>query len=149
MAGKNKGQDEFITGLVIAVVFGFLFLSRGSIWIFPFIFIGIMPALRGLSRMRKRDPQIGEQWQEDKLSLVAKEKKILSVAASEGGKVTPAIVALKTTLSIEEAENILSDLTRRGYASMEINQAGRIEYHFPEFMPPPGEEKPEINPPEN
>lgn len=138
MARRDKGKDDFFSGLIMAAIFGFLYFSgRGFFWIFPFAFLGVIPAIQGLRRMRNSVPQIKQKREEeDKLSQAAKEKKILSVAAAEGGKVTPAIIALKTTLSIEEAEKILSSLTSRGYATMEINSAGRIEYHFPEFLPP-------------
>ena len=44
-------------------------------------------------------------------------------------------VALKTELSIQEAEKKLDEMAQNGYTQMQIRENGRIEYEFPEFMP--------------
>ncbi len=43
------------------------------------------------------------------------------------------MVALKTELSIEEAQGLLEQMARKGYAVMHLRDNGRIEYEFPQF----------------
>jgi predicted transcriptional regulator len=73
--------------------------------------------------------------QSKKRSIASVEKQILLAAKEENGIVTPALVALKTELSIQEAEKMLDDMAQNGYTVMQVRESGRIEYEFPEFMP--------------
>ncbi len=63
----------------------------------------------------------------------ASEKQVLLVAQQENGKVTPALIALKSDLSLDRAEKILEKMVKLGHATMNILDADRIEYEFPEF----------------
>ena len=74
-----------------------------------------------------------------KPSVASIEKQILLAAKEEKGVVTPALIALKTDLSIQEAEKKLDELAQNGYTVMQVRENGRIEYEFPEFMPRLGE----------
>jgi predicted HTH transcriptional regulator len=95
----------------------------------------VIPVVRTIFSQNEGKKRIGESSETtQKQRTVDKEKQILAVAQKERGKITPSLVALKTSLSIEEAEQVLQDLVRRGHASMEVLGDGRIEYRFPEFM---------------
>ena len=61
------------------------------------------------------------------------EKEVLKIAQLEQGRVTPAMVALKSNLTTQRAEEVLQKLAKSGYAAMEVTEDGRVEYEFPEF----------------
>ena len=60
---------------------------------------------------------------------------MLKTAKEEQGRITPGLVALKSELSIAEAQKILENMVQMGYALMNIKESGHIEYEFPEFVP--------------
>lgn len=62
------------------------------------------------------------------------ERAILTAAKEAKGRVTPTIIALNTSVSLENAEKALEDMVRRGYASMDIRDNGTVEYVFSEFL---------------
>ena len=41
-------------------------------------------------------------------------------------QVSPTVVALKTELSIQEAEKMLEEMARKGYALMRVTESGRL-----------------------
>jgi hypothetical protein len=138
MASRFKARDEFISGLTMTIAFGTIWLIFGSnFWIFPMVFAGLIPCVRGGIRffssrsLSSRDPKKLIQ-QKNTGSL---ERQILSVAKTENGRVTPAVIALNSNVTLEEAEKTLEDMVKRGYASMEVRDSGTVEYVFPEFMP--------------
>ncbi len=61
------------------------------------------------------------------------ERTILRTARKNGGKVTPAEVALEGDWTIEQAEKALEKLAAGGHAEMHIRDSGVIEYRFAEF----------------
>ena len=63
------------------------------------------------------------------------ERAILQAARDRQGKVTPALIALDSNLSIEEAEKALHYMASHGYATMEVTENGSIEYIFSDFLP--------------
>jgi hypothetical protein len=147
--GQRRSAEASITaGAVFALGFGVAWAVTG-IWpfIFPMVFAGVLPVVEGFRRLRlervERPTRVGASAGEQR-RLPSAEKQVLQAAKEEEGCVTPALVALKTELSIDEAEKILEGMTQKGYASMQVNDDGRIEYHFPEFQPRPrpGQEPP-------
>jgi len=132
-------NEELYTGSIFTLLFGWLFLStNGWLWLIPLTFLGLMPIGRGLSRLarsykirqkrRKEFPRPRQKANED-------EQAILKTASNNNGIVTPAQVVLSSTsLSMEQAEKKLQEMVKKGYASMEVNEKGTIEYHFTEFM---------------
>ena len=130
MGKRSKSTGALITGLVFTAGFGtVLVLHRHWGWIFPLMFLGVLPAVKGLqgmisNRAKKLDPL---------KQAASAEKEILQLAKSEGGTVTPALAALHTSLSTEEAEEILQSFVKKNYAIMQVTDDGRVEYEFPEF----------------
>ena len=128
---KETGAETLITGLVLTGVFGVTWFLRGDWWwIFPFAFAGVLPAVEGVRKLirerniKKSIPQAGN---------ISEEKKVLMVAKNENGIVTPALIALNSNLTIDKAEEILARMVKNGHASMNVLDAGRVEYEFPEF----------------
>jgi len=67
----------------------------------------------------------------------AQHKEILKLAQAKGGTATISEIALATSLSLEEAEEILQYFVAKGYANMRLNDNGAIVYEFPGIRPPP------------
>jgi hypothetical protein len=127
--------DAIITGLVIGGAFGVLWLLNPHFWwcIFPIVFAGLMPFLKGIGRLlsSRRDKKPGPA----KLSATQQEKQILQAAHDQKGRLTAAGAALRTNLSIQESSQLLDRMTKEGYAVMNVTSAGTIEYEFPDFLP--------------
>ena len=139
MSNRRKEQHQksagasITTGLVFTLAFGLAWWVT-DFWpfIFPMFFAGVLPLLEGIRRSlvyRQRDkiaPLNDEAFGE---------KQVLQTAKAEKGLITPALVALKTDLTMEKAAKILESMAQKGYATMHVNDSGRIEYEFPEFTP--------------
>ncbi len=120
----------------MTIAFGTIWLVFGAnFWIFPMVFAGIIPCIRGGVRFfTGRSLPFRTQRQLPEKSSGSLERQILSVAKSENGKITPAVVALNSNVTLEQAEKTLEDMVKRGYASMEVRESGTVEYVFHEFM---------------
>jgi hypothetical protein len=133
---RRSAEASLTSGIVFTIAFGIAWSVTG-LWffIFPMLFAGVMPMVEGIRRLataRHYKPRVS---QASKPSVASIEKQILLTAKEENGVVTPALVALKTELSIQEAEKKLDEMAQNGYTMMQIRENGRIEYEFPEFMP--------------
>ncbi len=62
------------------------------------------------------------------------EKAILQAAQRHGGILTPMVLTVETPISLDEANTELQRMANRGICRIEINDAGRIEYHFSDFL---------------
>lgn len=62
------------------------------------------------------------------------ETQILQLARRFRGRLTPVELASNTDLSLEEADKALEDFVRKGYAEMEVTDAGSIVYEFSGFL---------------
>lgn len=134
---KKESGEELISGGVLTLLFVFLYFKIGGwFWIFPIVFAGLVPFFRGLSVRLSRSNSsprkaIKEAAKEEK---ARKEKEILQVAKRNKGKLTVTGASLESDLTLEEVEKLLSDLSDRGYARMEVEDDGSISYLFPEFQ---------------
>ena len=130
-----------VKGIFFIALFGIFFLrgSWGWFWMFPLFFIGVLPLLKHLTHSNLRE-DIHDRGEEDRQDTDERflEKQVLKSAKKNDGRLTPALVALDSSLSIEEAETILQSFVKRGYATMEVTDSGQIEYRFAEFLPPGG-----------
>lgn len=64
----------------------------------------------------------------------ALETQILKLARKFKGKLTPVELATNSSLSLEEANNALEDIVRKGYANIIVTDAGTFVYEFPGFL---------------
>jgi hypothetical protein len=133
---RKSAEASLTSGIVFTAAFGIAWAVTGIVWLaIPMLFAGVMPLVEGVRRLvwaRQSRPGAAKQ---NKPSVAAIEKQILLTAKEENGVVTPALIALKTELSIQEAEKKLDEMAQNGYTMMQIRENGRIEYEFPEFMP--------------
>jgi hypothetical protein len=128
----KSGVEVFISDVALTVGFGVAWSLTGFFFfIFPMVFGGIIPGIKGLLTMirniknKKNIPGNNE-------ALASKE--ILKVAEEEKGKVTPTMIALKTDLTLEQAEKILEKMVSKGYAQMDVTNSGKIEYTFVDLL---------------
>lgn len=137
---RKSAEASLTSGIIFTAAFGVAWAVTGMVWLaIPMLFAGVMPMVEGIRRLvaaRHSRPALGER---KKPSVASAEKQILLTAKEERGVVTPALIALKTDLSIQEAEKKLDEMARSGYTMMQVRENGRIEYEFPEFMPRLGE----------
>jgi hypothetical protein len=136
---RNAEKDEapmksIITGSAFMVVFGVLFVTRQHEWwwVFPAVFAGVLPLLEGLRRAAFGTR--GKKDSELKKDAYA-EKQILRAAHEANGRLTASIAALKTNLTIKEAQGILERMTKEGHAVMNVTNDGLVEFEFPGFLP--------------
>jgi hypothetical protein len=124
--------ESIITGSVLTLVFGALWLWKGEWWwAFPVFFAGVSPVLMGIRRLLGRKKELAK----NQLELEAQqEKEILRAAFEQKGKLTAAGAALKTNLTIQAAQELLEKMTKNGHAAMKITNSGTIVFEFPEFL---------------
>ena len=131
MAKRKGATESIISGLAFTVVFGVLWgVVGGWWWIFPLMFAGVVPMIEGLRRLASERSR--NRIEPEKREAIA-EREVLKIAQAEEGIVTPSKVALKTNLTLERAEEVLQKLATRGFASMQVTDAGIVQYEFPEF----------------
>ncbi len=130
---KKSGEASITTGIVFTIAFGAAWVATGGwFWVFPMVFAGVLPAVEGFRRLITERANSGHRNVENENYG---EKQVLKTAKDEKGIVTPALVALKTSLSIKQAEKILEEMAKMGYTIMHVRDNGRIEYEFLEFTP--------------
>lgn len=127
--GRRRGvaSPALVVGLVVGGIF--LFSAAGTFHFFPFVFLFwlipclLVPALgayvrgaAGILESRTRGPVEEER----------KEKEVLGVLA-RSGEVTPARVALETSLGVSEADRILSRLAKSGHVDVRARE-GSLGY---------------------
>jgi hypothetical protein len=89
-------------------------------WMVPFVLVPMIVAsargVAGLFEARARRPVEGEH----------KERELLEALARHG-EITPARAALETTLSVAEADRMLSELAKNGHIEVRARE-GRLGY---------------------
>ena len=131
---RRNAEGQLASGLTFSAVFGALLLFHGGwFWIFPFAFAGVLPAVQALLSLRR----LGARPRAPEPALPDPQKEVLRIARHHHGRVTAAIVALDSPLSMAESEHTLDELVRNGHASISVADDGRVEYEFREFLPPP------------
>lgn len=66
---------------------------------------------------------------------IQNERIVLNIARKNNGVVTPSLLTIESSLSIDKSEELLQNLASRGIATMDIQESGRVEYTFIEFLP--------------
>ena len=122
---------RFMVGLVIGGLF--LLLVAGSafhffplffllIWVVPFLVApAFVAAARGLTEFSESRTRKGRAATEEN-----KERELLEALARHG-ELSPALAALETSLSVAEANRMLSDLANSGHVEVRARE-GRLGY---------------------
>ena len=123
---------RFMMGLVIGGLFllfvagpGFHFLPLlFLIWVVPFFlmpaFVAVARSLTGFAEDRTRERSGRATAQE------SKERELLEALARRG-ELSPALAALETSLTVAEADRMLSDLAKDGHVEVRAHE-GRLGY---------------------
>jgi predicted transcriptional regulator len=62
------------------------------------------------------------------------EKAILSFAKQNKGYVSVSHAAIEAEISMEEAQKVLDDLVKKGFAQLEVKSSGTLMYVFQDFL---------------
>ncbi len=129
----KKAEGRLAGGVACTFVFGGLWVITGAwFWLFPLAFVGLAPTIEGLLALRRvRAARASE--------LPAgpdPEHEVLRVARAQGGRITPSLIAVESSLSLAEAEAVLDKMAVGGHATIAVTDDGRVEYEFREFLPP-------------
>ena len=128
--GRSFGP-RFPVGLVVGGLF-LLFVVGHAVHFFPFFLILAVPfllvpaiaaitrGLAGVAEARTRE-RTGRATTEE-----SKERELLGALARRG-ELSPALAALETSLSVAEADKMLSDLAESGHLEVRAHD-GRIGY---------------------
>ena len=95
----------------------------------PFVIAAAALLGKGISEMRGRQRSLTPP--------VSKERELLSAIRDNGGSITPAEAALETSLTVREADQMLSELAASGHLTVE-SRSGALFYGLP------GRSSPEI-----
>ena len=123
---------RFVVGLMIGGLFLFLVAGPGFhffpllflLWAVPFLvvpaFAAVARGLTGLAESRTRE-RTGRVTEQD-----SKERELLGALARRE-ELSPALAALETSLSVAEADRMLSDLAESGHVEVRARE-GRLAY---------------------
>jgi hypothetical protein len=135
---ENRTPIESI-GTGLAIIAGsavFWYFNQHAWWmVFMAVFGGLIPVVKGVSRLIESRVQAPKEKRlSDAQRGADNERAVLRIAQSRAGLVSASQVALETQLSLEEASTLLDSLAKRGHASMEVMDDGRIVYRFPDLI---------------
>ncbi len=133
---RKSPVDSIISSAVVAAAFGVYWaLNPHAGWpLFPILFAGVFPALRGIRRLAADRAESAPLKLSPREREAENERTVLRVARSHAGRVTPSLVTLDSDMALDEAEATLAALTKKGHAVMNIRDDGRIDYEFSEFL---------------
>jgi hypothetical protein len=133
---RQRALQEISSGLVLCLAWGaaglFLFHSKWVVW--PLFFMGGLPVASGIKHLIEAGIAApGEKRKEKAERGRALELSILRLASERGGILTPALVAMETGMSLDEAQAALDQMAGKGHAELNVLDSGRLEYRFREF----------------
>jgi hypothetical protein len=135
VTNKRTGVAELFSGLGAIALLGALYALTGAgVFIFFGVIVGVLPAIRGLSKVVQARVGSQERKELEVVRSETRERTVLRLARSESGRLTPAIVAVNSELTLDDAEKQLREFADKGYAELNVTDDGRIEYLFPEFL---------------
>ncbi len=145
MARSKSGLERIVAGLTSgAAIYGlFFFQILNPAWALGLgLVFGVLPVITGLrrgataiaDRSHEKRRALEKRIEKDTKRRDSLEKTVLKVARNRSGVVTPALVVLESDLKLEEAETVLTDLSKRGYAELRVKDNGTLDYYFPELV---------------
>lgn len=122
----RKGNNAY---LYLALGIGFLVtavLVIGTAGVlaagFPFVIAAAALLGKGFSDLRGQQPALS--------AAVSNERELLSAIRDNGGSITPAEAAMETTLTVREADRMLSELAGEGHLAVK-SRNGALYYALP------------------
>jgi len=95
-----------------------------------YAFLWMLPALLGMALVCRGIVLLGRREARTVRSKPGSEKQLLLAIQDAGGSITPIEAALRTSLSVDEAEALLSRFADRGYLFVE-SRDGALSYVWP------------------
>ena len=92
--------------------------------VFLFAVFGVLPAVLGILLFRRTLLRQTERAYE------AHERSILLLAQTHGAKLTSTEVGMAMNITVQQAENLLQNMTIKGLTQLEISDSGVPVYHF-------------------
>jgi|688.fasta_scaffold704802_2 hypothetical protein len=92
--------------------------------VFLFAVFGILPVILGIILFRRTLLRQAERTYE------AHERSILLLAQTHGAKLTSTEVGMAMNITVQQAENLLQNMTIKGLTQLEISDSGVPVYHF-------------------
>ena len=108
-------------GLIIATVM-IVMTTGAAITGFPFVLGAAVMFGLGANEMRKQRSPLPKP--------ASKERELLSAIRDNGGSITPAEAAMETSLTVREADKMLSELAGGGHVAVE-SMGGALFYSLP------------------
>jgi hypothetical protein len=108
-------------GFVIAAVLLIITANTAAAGL-PFVIAAAALLGKGLSDARGQQRAVKPP--------VSKERELLSAIKANGGNITPAVAAMETTLTVGEADSMLSDLAGKGHLAVRSRE-GALFYSLP------------------
>jgi hypothetical protein len=96
------------------------------------VVVGTGVGLLGLA-FRSGTPGTGAPPRE--ADVVVLEREVLRAASERGGRLSVGEVALRTTLSVDDARSVLEGLATRGFCQRRPGPDGAVTYWFADFRP--------------
>ena len=122
---------RFMMGLVIGGLF-LLFVAGPAFHFFPLLFLLIWavpfflaPAFVAVARGLSGHSE-SRAWKGEAVAEESKERELLEALARHG-EISPALAALETSLTVDEATRMLSDLANSGHVEVRARE-GRLGY---------------------
>ena len=115
----------------MAVVF-----NRGGWLVFPALMFGVIPSVWAAVKLYGRRGADAPPVPAPP-TPASREKQIMRLARANKGRLTAMNVAVDTSFSLAEAEELLDSMTKGGHVRMEVSDDGTILYEFPAFLPRP------------
>ena len=123
--GERKGNPYLFMslgiGFVIAAILVIMTAGVAAAGL-PFVIAAAALLGKGLSDIRGQQGAMGPP--------ISKEREVLSAIRNNGGSITPAEAAMETSLTVREADGILSELAGGGHLAVE-SKDGALFYSLP------------------
>ena len=128
---KSDWRELIPVGIVATGGFGAALIWFNALWlVFPLIFIGLMPLGIGISHLLSRRKRM--KWERARMP-VRQERLVFEAARRSGGRLSVMQMSAESGLSLDEAQNVLDEMAKRGYIGQEVDDNGLITYVFPEL----------------
>ncbi len=92
------------------------------------IIFGVVPLLGGFFLFKNAKKT------EKRANVEFLERTVLNLVQKSNGVVSPLQLAQTTLLTSDEAQKLLDEFVIKGIATVEVNDLGEIEYHFPTYL---------------
>ncbi len=113
LAGDSLQEDSLITNLVMSALFVLTPLVGGGYMI----------------RSHVKQKQLSLKAKQAAL-YQRREKQVLRLAQQHGGRLSVPEIAVNTSMSTDQAEAFMEELTRKGYVDIQVTGSGAIVYEF-------------------